>query len=65
MTKQPLSTPSCRDIAEASVMTLLCDRCGDVTALEASFVVLEAQVIAFVDAHSAHEGHEVRVSVRR
>jgi hypothetical protein len=44
-------------------MTLHCDRCGDSSALETNLIVLEAQVIAFVDAHSAHEGHAVRVRV--
>ncbi|MDT7570832.1 MAG: hypothetical protein QOE05_1006 [Actinomycetota bacterium] len=44
-------------------MTLHCDRCGDTAALETNLVVLEAQVIVFVEAHSSHEGHAVRVRV--
>jgi hypothetical protein len=44
-------------------MTLHCDRCGDTAPLETNLIVLEAQVIVFVDAHSAHEGHAVRVRV--
>jgi hypothetical protein len=47
-------------------MTLLCERCGDTTRLETNLVVLEAQVILFVDAHSGHDGHgPVRVVVCR
>jgi hypothetical protein len=49
--------------AEARVMTLLCGLCGDTTELEKNLVVLEAQVIVFVDAHSAHDGHAVHVRV--
>ncbi|MDT7539176.1 MAG: hypothetical protein QOI82_2761 [Actinomycetota bacterium] len=45
------------------VMTLHCDRCGDTAPLETNLIVLEAQVIVFVDAHCAHEGHAVRVRV--
>ena len=44
-------------------MALLCQRCGDTTPLERDLVVMEAQVIAFVDAHCAHEGHQVHVMV--
>jgi hypothetical protein len=46
-------------------MTLHCDRCGDTTLLETNLIVLEAQVIVFVDAHSSHAGHAVRVRVGR
>jgi hypothetical protein len=46
-------------------MTLVCERCSDTTQLESHLVVLEAQVIAFVDAHSAHDGHAVQVRVSR
>ena len=45
-------------------MTLLCEQCRDLTSLDSSLVVLEAQVIAFLDAHSAHDGHDVRVGVQ-
>jgi hypothetical protein len=44
-------------------MSLLCTPCGDVTELERSVVVLEAQVVAFIDAHSAHDGHAVQMRV--
>jgi hypothetical protein len=44
-------------------MSLLCSPCGDTTELESSLVVLEAQVIGFIDAHSAHDGHAVQVRV--
>lgn len=44
-------------------MSLLCDLCGDSTVLEHSLVVLEAQVILFVEAHSAQDGHQVRMTV--
>ena len=44
-------------------MTLLCELCGDTTVLDRHLVVLEAQVFVFVDAHSAHDGHLVRMRV--
>jgi hypothetical protein len=52
----------CQEVVRR-VMMLHCDRCGDPTPLDTNLVVLEAQVIAFIDAHSAHEGHAVQVRV--
>jgi hypothetical protein len=44
-------------------MSLVCAPCRDTTPLDTGLVVLEAQVIAFIDAHSAQDGHVVKVSV--
>jgi hypothetical protein len=57
-------TTTCAARAEGRVLGLVCDRCGDATLLETDVVVMEAQVITFVDAHCVHDGHAVRVRMR-
>ena len=54
---------ACPNGDQPPTMRLLCEPCRDVTELATNLVVLEAQVILFVDAHSAQDGHAVRVRV--